>query len=224
MKFSSATLAVLAMAVTVEAFSVRYTPAPAAGVCRAALPRRGGLTLAAKRKGDLFSEIAELEGESTPAAAAPAEAGAEAAVSMDIAVADKSKAMLAPEETFFEGAPSWTEVVIPAISILTVVGIIPFAFTVARQLWVRFKITSRRISVVSGIGGKDLTEITYDEIYEVKYVFRAFGSVGDMVIELRDGAKLEMRSVPNFPDVYRYIMDKVDPEVKAASTPMSDDA
>ena len=174
--------------------------------------------------------------------------------------------------------------VIPAISILTVVGIIPFAFTVARQLWVRFKITSRRISVVSGIGGKDLTEITYDEIYEVKYVFRAFGSVrqswsrvaetvgrggagrlrggagrggarqqeqnanksdgnnntqqrqqqhpttsratqvGDMVIELRDGAKLEMRSVPNFPDVYRYIMDKVDPEVKAASTPMSDDA
>mmetsp|Transcript_5005 Transcript_5005/g.10180 ORF Transcript_5005/g.10180 Transcript_5005/m.10180 type:complete len:225 (-) Transcript_5005:192-866(-) len=224
MKFSSATLAVLAMAVTVEAFSVRYTPPPAAGVCRAALPRRGGLALAAKRKGDLFQEIAELEGESTPAAAAPAEGGVEAAVSTDIAVADKSKAMLAPEETFFEGAPSWTEVVIPAISILTVVGIIPFAFTIARQLWVRFKITSRRISVVSGIGGKDLTEITYDEIYEVKYIFRAFGSVGDMVIELRDGAKLEMRSVPNFPEVYRYIMDKVDPEVKAASTPMSDDA
>ena len=45
-----------------------------------------------------------------------------------------------------------------------------------------------------------------------------------MVIELRDGAKLEMRSVPNFPAVYRYILDKVDPEVKAASTPMSDDA
>jgi len=225
MKSTTLTMCMLALASTAEAFSVRYTPAPAGGACRAALPRRGGLALAAKRKGDLFSEIAELEGEKTEAAAAPAVADDAAAASMDVAVtADKSKAMLAPEETFFEGAPSWTEVVIPAISVLTVIGIIPFAFTVARQLWVRFKITSRRISVVSGIGGKDLTEITYDEIYEVKYVFRAFGSVGDMVIELRDGAKLEMRSVPNFPDVYRYIMDKVDPEVKAASTPMSDDA
>lgn len=38
--------------------------------------------------------------------------------------------------------------------------------------------------------GKDLTEITYDEIYLMKFVYRAFGSVGDMVIELRDGAKV----------------------------------
>jgi hypothetical protein len=100
-------------------------------------------------------------------------------------------------------------VVVPAISILTVIGIIPFASSVARQIWVRkegrerrvrgrkclrawgpgrhrepslhssslptliafllfsiihgykvkYKITSRRISVTSGVGGKDLTEV-----------------------------------------------------------------
>jgi hypothetical protein len=37
---------------------------------------------------------------------------------------------------FFEGAPHWSEVVVPAISILTVIGIIPFASSVARQIWV----------------------------------------------------------------------------------------
>lgn len=47
---------------------------------------------------------------------------------------DKSK--LEPEELFFEGAPHWSEVVVPAISILTVIGIIPFASSVARQIWV----------------------------------------------------------------------------------------
>merc|ERR1711871_1568732 len=164
------------------------------------------------------------EADKTDASAADATATAVAGASTDVVTTpDKSKSILAPEETFFEGGPSWTELVIPAVSILTVIGIIPFLFTVARQIWVKFKITDRRISVESGIGGKDLTEITYDEIYEVKYVFRSFGTVGDMVIELRDGAKLEMRSVPNFPAVYRSIMSKVDPAVKAASTPMKDE-
>lgn len=132
---------------------------------------------------------------------------------------------------------------------------------------VKYKITSRRISVVSGVGGKDLTEVIYPDIARVAYVFRcalgfglglicvwaflfvcgrvgaggrgercsrvggemeslccvvgrglcervnaehwnvdshtythshkhsAFGTTGDMVLFLRDGAKLEMRCV-----------------------------
>lgn len=46
--------------------------------------------------------------------------------------------------------PSATEILIPFISILTVVGIIPFIAAAARQLWVRYKITSRRISIQGG--------------------------------------------------------------------------
>ncbi|EWM28923.1 hypothetical protein NSK_008802 [Nannochloropsis salina CCMP1776] len=130
------------------------------------------------------------------------------------ALADKDKMKLEPESVFFEGAPHWSEVVVPAISILTVIGIIPFASSVARQIWVKYKITSRRISVTSGVGGKDLTEVIYADIERINYVFRAFGTTGDMVLFLRDGAKLEIRSLPNFRDVYNYIRSQLDDDAR----------
>ncbi|GAB5036954.1 ribonuclease p [Nannochloropsis oceanica] len=131
------------------------------------------------------------------------------------ALSDKDSMKLEPEVVFFEGPPHWSEVVVPAISILTVIGIIPFASSVARQIWVKYKITSRRVSVTSGVGGKDLTEVIYADIERVNYVFRSFGTTGDMVLFLRDGAKVEMRSIPNFREVYTYIRDMLDEDAKA---------
>lgn len=162
----------------------------------------------ARRKGDLFQEIADIE--------APKDSSAKDDATPAVPASDKQAAILEPETVFFEGAPSWTEVVVPAISVLTVIGIIPFVAALTRQAWVRYKITSRRISVTSGFNGDDVTEVTYDEIFLMKYIFR-LGGCGDMVIELNDGAKLEMRSIPNFDDVYRYIMSKVDDETREAS-------
>mmetsp|Transcript_5208 Transcript_5208/g.7333 ORF Transcript_5208/g.7333 Transcript_5208/m.7333 type:complete len:204 (+) Transcript_5208:41-652(+) len=133
------------------------------------------------------------------------------------------KIMLEPETVFFEGPPSWTELVIPGISILTVIGIIPFAAALSRQAWVRYKITSRRISIQSGFGGNDFTEIIYPDIVSVKYVYRSGGEAGDMVIELKDGAKLEMRFVPNFRPIYKYIMERISPEARDASFDMKED-
>ena len=69
------------------------------------------------------------------------------------------KAVLEPETLFFEGPPSKTELIVPGLSVLTVIGIVPFAAAAARQAWVKYKITSRRISVQSGVGGQDFTEI-----------------------------------------------------------------
>uniref|UniRef100_A0A7S2SV15 YdbS-like PH domain-containing protein n=1 Tax=Rhizochromulina marina TaxID=1034831 RepID=A0A7S2SV15_9STRA len=164
----------------------------------------------ARRKGDLFEELSEIE-ESPDKSSQGAEATGV------VEAPAKEKSVLEPEVVFFEGPPSWTEVVLPTISILTVIGIVPFIATLSRQFWVKYKITSRRVSVQSGIGGKDLTEITYDEIYLMKFVYRSFGTVGDMVITLRDGARLEMRSVPNFKEVYQYIFDKVGEDVQEYS-------
>jgi hypothetical protein len=95
-------------------------------------------------------QLSELEGGDEKAGAAK---GSKPAVSYEIA-ANKEKAILAPEEVFFEGPPSWTEMVIPGISILTVIGIVPFIATATRQAWVKYKITSRRISVTSGFNGQ----------------------------------------------------------------------
>ena len=119
---------------------------------------------------------------------------------------------LAPEEIFYEGPPAITETIAPTISILTVVGIIPAAAAWARQAWVRYKITTRRIRVTSGINGKDMAEIVYPDIVELRTAKRLFGD-GDLVAFLRDGAKFEMRNIPNFDEAMEFILKNVDPEV-----------
>ena len=133
----------------------------------------------------------------------------------------KAAAALEPETLFFEGPPSWTELIVPGISVLTVIGIVPFAAAASRQVWVTYKVTSRRVSVRSGLGGNDFTEIIYPDIAKLKYVFRGSRDVGDMVITLRDGAKLEMRHVPKFAEIYEYIYERCEPDARAASKPMA---
>jgi len=126
----------------------------------------------------------------------------------------KAAASLTPEETFYEGPPAITETIIPTISILTVVGIIPAAAAWARQAWVRYKITTRRIRVTSGFGGNEMAEIVYPDIVELRSVKRLFGD-GDMVFFLRDGAKFEMRNIPNFEEAVEFILQNVDKGVAA---------
>lgn len=116
---------------------------------------------------------------------------------------------------FYEGPPAITETIAPTISILTVVGIIPAAAAWARQAWVRYKITSRRIRVTSGINGKEMAEIVYPDIIEIRTAKRLFGD-GDMVAFLRDGAKFEMRNIPNFDEAMVFILNQVDKDVAAA--------
>merc|ERR1719221_427505 len=129
--------------------------------------------------------------------------------------AAKESASLAPEEIFYEGPPAKTETILPTVSILTVVGIIPAAAAWSRQVWVRYKIPSRRIRVTSGVGGKDMSEIVYPDIVEMRSVKRLFGD-GDLVVFLRDGAKFEMRNIPNFSDAMEFILNLVDKDVAEA--------
>jgi hypothetical protein len=129
----------------------------------------------------------------------------------------KKKVKLEPEVVFYEGPPSRTEIIIPAISILTVIGIVPFIAALTRQLWVRYKFTSRRISIKSGFGGKTQTEIIYPDVQQIRFAYRAFGAAGDMVLFLKDGAKVELRHVPNFKEIYEFVLSKCDDECKSTS-------
>jgi Bacterial PH domain len=122
------------------------------------------------------------------------------------------KAALVPEAVYYEGPPAMTETIIPTLSIITVVGIIPAAAAWARQAWVRYKITNRRIRVNSGIGGKDMAEIVYADIVELRTVRRLLGD-GDMVCFLRDGAKFELRNVPNFDATVVYLLEQCSDDV-----------
>merc|ERR1712087_3924 len=123
---------------------------------------------------------------------------------------------LVPEQTFFEGPPSITETLIPGLSLFTVVGVIPFTASLARQAWTRYKITNKRLEVASGFQGKDVVQVTWREIVDAKWLRRYGGAAGDVVFELRDGSKLEMRSVPEFDRNLKFMMDQLGEDVAEA--------
>mmetsp|Transcript_41320 Transcript_41320/g.94133 ORF Transcript_41320/g.94133 Transcript_41320/m.94133 type:complete len:177 (-) Transcript_41320:4062-4592(-) len=115
------------------------------------------------------------------------------------------KQKIEAEKVFFEGPPSKTELIIPFISILTVLGIIPFLATLSRQFWVKYTITNRRISVDSGFQKSNHVEIVYKDIKKINYITRYGGLTADIVLVLKDNAQLEMRSMPNWQENYDYI-------------------
>merc|ERR1711990_720284 len=118
-------------------------------------------------------------------------------------------AILVPEQTFFEGAPSITETLIPGLSLFTVVGVIPFTASLARQAWTRYKITNKRLEIASGFQGKDVVQVTWREISDMKWLRRFGGAAGDLVLTLNDGAKVEIRSMPEFDRNLKFMFDQV---------------
>ncbi len=124
------------------------------------------------------------------------------------------------EEVFYEGGPAKGDLIINLLAGLTLIGL-PFTFgAVVRALWLRFKITNRRISVTGGWLGRDKTQVVYSQIAEVRAVPRGLGSWGDMVLVMKDGARLEMRSLPGFRETEKFILQRID----LASDKSSDDS
>lgn len=118
---------------------------------------------------------------------------------------EKIKIKLEPENVIFQGPPSLSELIIPALSIFTVIGIIPFIATLTRQFWVRYTITNRRISVDSGFQGKERVEIVYRDIKKISKITRFGGLTADVVIVLKDNARLELRSLPDWEENMKFI-------------------
>ncbi|WP_016948890.1 PH domain-containing protein [Anabaena sp. PCC 7108] len=113
------------------------------------------------------------------------------------------------EEIYYEGGPHIGDLVLNLLIGLTIIGI-PLAIgSIVRALWLRFRITDRRISVIGGWMGGDRTDVIYSEIVKVVKVPRGIGLWGDMVLTLRNGTRLEMRAVPKFMEVYDYINERI---------------
>jgi hypothetical protein len=112
------------------------------------------------------------------------------------------------ETVFYEGGPARGDLIFNLLFGLTLIGI-PFAVgAIVRALWLRYRITTRRISVSGGWLGRDRSQVVYAQIREVRSVPRGFGAWGDMVLVLDDGSKLEMRSVPRFRDLETFIEER----------------
>jgi nitrogen fixation protein len=113
------------------------------------------------------------------------------------------------EETFYEGGPHAGDLIFN-LFLATFVIFIPLTVgAIVRAVWLRYKITDRRVSVVGGWMGKDRTDIVYSEIVDAITVPRGLGFWGDMVLILKDGSKLELRSLPRCREIYDYINERV---------------
>ena len=113
------------------------------------------------------------------------------------------------ENVHYDGGPARGDLIFNLLLGVTLIGL-PFAIgAIVRAVWLRFRITSRRISVTGGWMGKEKTQVVYSQIKEIRSVSRGFGAWGDMVLVLSDGARLEMRSVPNFRQTEKYILERM---------------
>ena len=113
------------------------------------------------------------------------------------------------EETFYEGGPARGDLIFNLLLGLTLIGL-PFAVgAIVRAVWLRFNITSRRISVTGGWMGRDRSQVAFSQVREVRSVSRGFGAWGDMVLVLTDGSRLELRSVPRFRELEAFIEERI---------------
>lgn len=122
----------------------------------------------------------------------------------------------ATEEVFYDGRPHPMDLVFSLLAALTVV-LIPLAVgAIVRALWLRFRITDRTIVVKGGFLGRTTTTVSYGQIREVRSVSRGFGLYGDVVVLLKGGGALEMRSLPDYRR-WRDLLEERRPGPKNAS-------
>ncbi|MBD2092626.1 PH domain-containing protein [Microcoleus sp. FACHB-1515] len=125
--------------------------------------------------------------------------------------------MAIKEEVYYEGGPHVGDLIFNLLIGMTVIGLPLTVGAIVRALWLRYRITDRRISVTGGWMGRDRSDIIYSEIVKVVTVPRGLGLWGDMVVTLRDGSRLELRSLPRFREIYDIINDKLSARAQKAS-------
>ena len=76
-------------------------------------------------------------------------------------------------------------------------------------MWLRYKITNKRITIDGGWFGKNKTQVSLSNIEEIRSIPRGFGSYGDMVLILNDGSKVEMKSLPLFREKQKFIEENM---------------
>ena len=121
------------------------------------------------------------------------------------------------EDVYYEGGPHIGDLIINILLGFTVICLPLTVGAITRALWLRYRITNRRISVTGGWMGRDRTDLIYNEISKIVTVPRGLGLWGDMVVTLKDGSRLELRSMPRFRELYDYISERISPKAQAVS-------
>ncbi|NJM65506.1 MAG: PH domain-containing protein [Acaryochloris sp. RU_4_1] len=121
------------------------------------------------------------------------------------------------EEVYYEGRPHIGDLILNSFLALTIFFIPLTIGAIVRAVWLRFRITSRRVTVNGGWFGRNRTDIVYSEMAEVSVIPRGLGFWGDMVIVLKDGSRIELKSLPKFREIAAYIEERIEAKSQAKS-------
>lgn len=119
---------------------------------------------------------------------------------------------------FFDGGAHYGDLAANLLLGLTLLWLPLTLAAVSRAFLLRYRFTSRRVTVVSGLSGADRTDFPYSSVTSVAVVPRFVGEWGDIVITLRDGTKVDLRSVPRFREVADYCRSMAAAEGSLASS------
>ncbi|KAK1302064.1 hypothetical protein QJS10_CPB12g01172 [Acorus calamus] len=112
----------------------------------------------------------------------------------------------AEERIFFDGGPHYGDLVANLLLGFTLLWLPLTLAAIPRAFFLRYRFTDRRVTVLSGLTGQDRSDFPYDSVRDVKVVPRFVGEWGDIVITLKDGTAVDLRSVPRFREVADYCL------------------
>lgn len=103
------------------------------------------------------------------------------------------------EQLHFESGPHKGDLAVNVALGATLLWLPLTAAAVGRGAFVKYRFTDKRISVITNAPWKkEQLDAAYQEVDDVQSVGRALGLWGDMVVTLKNGDKIEMRSLPKY--------------------------
>uniref|UniRef100_A0A6P4AWR3 uncharacterized protein LOC107434906 n=1 Tax=Ziziphus jujuba TaxID=326968 RepID=A0A6P4AWR3_ZIZJJ len=111
------------------------------------------------------------------------------------------------EETiFFDGGAHYGDLLANLLLGFTLLWLPLTLAAVSRAFYLRYRFTNLRVTVISGLTGQDRSDFSYKVIKDVQVVPRFIGEWGDIIITLKDGTKVDLRSVPKFREIAKYCL------------------
>lgn len=124
------------------------------------------------------------------------------------------------ETVFFDGGAHYGDLAANLLLGFTLLWLPLTLAAVFRAFFLRYRFTNLRVTVVSGLTGQDRSDFGYDVVSDVQVVPRFIGEWGDVIITLKDGTKVDLRSVPKFREIAKYCLAMAEkPAVLKESAP-----
>ncbi|WCJ27607.1 NAD(P)-linked oxidoreductase superfamily protein [Euphorbia peplus] len=111
------------------------------------------------------------------------------------------------ETIFFDGGAHYGDLLANLLLGFTLFWLPLTLAAVSRAFNLRYRFSNLRVTVISGLTGEDRSDFSYKVIKDVKVVPRFIGEWGDIIITLKDGTVIDLRSVPRFREIANYCLE-----------------